>query len=135
MSKIVYRTATTLPGHIADEHQSLDRLFAVEDGAAPPFEEFPASVGVLVQGFTTYEWVLRHESLLEEPKKWQVFYGGRPTYVFTSRTLPAPAGADVRSFVATFSMRCRACAPPQATGCVGGRRWIPRRSVRRRGRS
>lgn len=96
MGKIVYRTATTLTGHIADEHHSLDWLFAVEDGEAPPFEEFLATVGVLVQGSTTYEWVLRHENLLEEPDKWRVFYGDRPTYVFTSRTLPVPAGADVR---------------------------------------
>lgn len=96
MQKIVYKTATTLTGYIADEQESLDWLFAVEGGEAPPFEDFLATVGVLVQGSTTYEWVLRQEDLLAQPDKWQAFYGDRPTYVFTSRTLPVPGGADVR---------------------------------------
>ena len=42
------------------------------------------------------QWVLREEKLLENPDKWAQFYGSRPTYVFTSRELPVPDGADVR---------------------------------------
>lgn len=123
VAKIVYRTATALTGYIADEHQSLDWLFAVEGGEAPPFAEFLATVGVLVQGSTTYEWVLRQEDLLEQPDKWQVFYGGRPTYVFTSRELPVPAGADVRFVrgpVAAVLPGMRAAAGERDLWVVGG---------------
>lgn len=34
--------------------------------------------------------------MLEEPEKWQQFYGSRPTFVFTSRELPKPQDGDVR---------------------------------------
>ena len=33
---------------------------------------------------------------MEDPAKWQSYYGERPTYVFTHRDLPIPDGADVR---------------------------------------
>ncbi len=52
--------------------------------------------GVLVQGSTTDEWVLRQERLLAEPDRWRSFYGERPTVVFSTRELPIPEGADVR---------------------------------------
>jgi dihydrofolate reductase len=51
---------------------------------------------VLVEGSTTYEWVLAEANLLEEPEKWQDIYGTRPTFVFSTRELPRPSGADVR---------------------------------------
>ncbi|HEY5221836.1 MAG TPA: dihydrofolate reductase family protein [Microbacteriaceae bacterium] len=96
MTRVIYNTATSFNGYIADAANSLDWLFAVdEDGAEAP-EVFMDGVGVLVEGSTTYEWVLRETKLLDEPQKWQDFYGARPTYVFTSRELPRPAGADVR---------------------------------------
>ena len=98
ITRVIYRTATSLDGFIADEANSLAWLFAVEhDGAQPAqHEQFLESIGVLVQGSTTYEWVLAEANLLEEPAKWQSFYGNRPTFVFTTRKLPRPAGADVR---------------------------------------
>lgn len=43
-------------------------------------------------GSTTYQWVLDHEELLEEPGTWPY----EPTWVFTSRDLPAVPGADIR---------------------------------------
>jgi len=97
--RFVYATATTLDGFIADPDNSLDWLFAVEGGdeSIADLESFVAGVGVMVEGSTTYRWVLDHEELLEKPEKWQEFYGDRPTYVFSSRSdLPLVPGADIR---------------------------------------
>jgi len=96
MTSIVYNTATTLNGFLADTQNSLAWLFAVDNAGAPDMAAFMERIGVFVEGSTTYEWVLKEENLVAEPHKWQQFYGSRPTFVFTSRELPVPAGADVR---------------------------------------
>lgn len=96
MTRVVYNTAATLDGHIATPDNSLAWLFAVKSDSSPDIEGFMAGVGALVSGSTTYEWVLNHEDLLANPSKWQEFYGERPYFVFTSRELPIPEGADVR---------------------------------------
>ncbi|PYI69555.1 deaminase [Arthrobacter livingstonensis] len=96
MTRIVYYTASTLNGFLADADNSLAWLFAVDDAGAPDIAAFMEGMGVFVEGSTTYEWVLREEKLLENPEKWPQYYGNRPTYVFTSRELPVPDGADVR---------------------------------------
>lgn len=95
MSRYVYLTASTLNGFLADEQHSLDWLFAVQ-GESPELTGFMDRMRVLVTGSTTYEWVLRQENLLVEPARWSEFYGDRPMFVFSSRSLPVPAGADVR---------------------------------------
>jgi dihydrofolate reductase len=93
-----YYTATSLDGYIADEHNSLEWLFEVErrrDGE----DDFPAffrGVGAMAMGATTYEWVLEHERLLENPETWQRYYGDRPAWVFTHRTLPSIPGTEIR---------------------------------------
>jgi dihydrofolate reductase len=95
----VYATATSLDGYLADADDSLDWLFAVEGGeeAQEALQAFVDGVGVMVEGSTTYRWVLEHERLLEHPEKWQEFYGSRTTFVFTSRSdLPLVPGADIR---------------------------------------
>ena len=96
MTRIVYYTAATLNGYLADQDDSLDWLFAVDDTAGPDMATFMDTVGAFVEGSSTYEWVLKAENLLAEPHKWQQYYGSKPTFVFTSRTLPVPEGADVR---------------------------------------
>ena len=96
MTRIIYYTATTLSGYIADENNSLEWLFAVDQGGNDDPSEVMGRMGVLVEGSTTYQWVLDHDDLLEHPQKWADFYGDRPTFVFTSRELPTPEGADVR---------------------------------------
>ncbi|WP_104109953.1 dihydrofolate reductase family protein [Arthrobacter sp. N199823] len=96
MTKTVYYTASTLNGFLADKHHSLDWLFAVDTAGSPDIAAFMDSAGVFVEGSSTYEWILKAENLLAEPAKWQQYYGSKPTYVFTSRTLPVPDGADVR---------------------------------------
>ncbi len=96
MTAIIYYTAATLNGYLADSNHSLEWLFAVDETDGPDLAEFMDTVGVFVEGASTYEWVLAAENLIAEPQKWQQFYGRKPTYVFTSRTLPVPEGADVR---------------------------------------
>ena len=97
MSKTQYYTATSIDGFIADEHNSLDWLLTISD-SHDRFTGFFAEVGAMAMGSTTYEWVLEHEQLLEHPDKWTNYYGDRPTWVFTSRDLPAIPGAAL-SFV------------------------------------
>jgi len=98
MTRIVYATATTLDGFLADAEDSLAWLFAVEGGddSIGELEPFVDGVGVLVEGSTTYRWVVEHEQLLDHPERWQEFYGERKTFVFTSRgDLPVIPGADI----------------------------------------
>ncbi|MDN5855136.1 MAG: dihydrofolate reductase family protein [Actinomycetia bacterium] len=97
MTKVHYFTAVTIDGYIADEHNSLDWLFAVESPPDPAWEErFFADVGVLACGSTTYEWVVEHENLRQNPQRWNEIYPGRTTWVFTHRDLPVLPGADIR---------------------------------------
>ena len=100
MTKTQYYTATSLDGFIADENNRLDWLFEVDPGTDPSddFGQFFRGVGAMAMGATTYEWVVAHESLLENPEKWQGYYGETPCWVFTHRDLPAIPGAVI-SFV------------------------------------
>ena len=97
MAKTQYYTATTLDGYIADEHQSLDWLFVVDrdDSGANSFASFFAGIGAMAMGATTYEWILEHDRLLEEPGKWQGYYGDTPCWVFAHRQLPAIPNAKI----------------------------------------
>lgn len=95
VTRAIFYTATTLDGFLADDSDSLDWLFVIpqeHDG----FPAFLEGVGAIVQGSTTYEWVVRHEDLIEHPEKWPEFYGARPNWVFSSRDLARIPGADVR---------------------------------------
>ncbi len=100
MTMTVYYTATSLDGYIADENNSLDWLFEVdrETSGEDSFTAFFAEVGAMAMGATTYEWILAHEGLLENPDKWRRFYGETPCWVFTHRSLPAIPDAAI-SFV------------------------------------
>jgi dihydrofolate reductase len=120
--RTIYRTATSLNGFIADEQHSLGWLFAAEhdDSQQTDHERFLEGIGALVEGSATYEWVLREANLLEEPQRWKTYYGDRPTYVFSSRELPTPEGADVR-FVRGL---VRDSWPAIAAAASGGDIWI-----------
>lgn len=97
MTRVRYFTAMSLDGYLADADGSLDWLFAVPDeGTDSSFRDFLDGIGVLAMGATTYEWVLGHEPLLEEPGRWQRWYGDRPTWLFSHRDLPLVPGADIR---------------------------------------
>ncbi|HEY0002842.1 MAG TPA: dihydrofolate reductase family protein [Actinoplanes sp.] len=124
MAKTQYYTATTLDGFIADEDNSLDWLFAVDEGAEPnPFAGFFAEVGAFAMGATTYRWVLEHDALLEEPIKWSDYYGDVPAWVFTHGTPPPIPGAAltfVQGDVRPVHEAMRAVAGEKNIWLVGG---------------
>ncbi len=99
MTIVVFNTATTIDGFIADDADSLDWLFAVPgaDEAENDFNDFLAGVGVLVMGSTTYEWI-HHHQLSERPETWSETYGERLAFVFTTRELPVAEGLDTIRF-------------------------------------
>ena len=93
--KTQYYTASSLDGFIADPENSLDWLMQLGDPEGTSYPDFIKDVGALAMGSTTYEWLLRHEIRpdSDRPKPWPY---EQPTWVFTSRTLPAVSGADIR---------------------------------------
>jgi dihydrofolate reductase len=46
-------------------------------------------------GRTTYEWVLEHDRLRENPIKWADYYGDVPAWVFSNHELSVIPGADL----------------------------------------
>jgi dihydrofolate reductase len=98
VAKTQYLTATSIDGYIADERNSLEWLFEAdrdEAAAESTFTGFFAAVGAMAMGRTTYEWVLEHERLLEDPGSWHRYYGDTPCWVFTHRDLPRIPGVDL----------------------------------------
>lgn len=91
---IWYYTAATLNGFLTDENFSLDWLFNVPHTVGD-LESFQKSIGVIVCGSHTYEWVISQENILQEPEKWSVFYGNTPVVIFSSRQPPIPDGANI----------------------------------------
>jgi len=96
-----YFVAASIDGFIADSADSLDWLFQAEGMASADataaknasFTKFFRDIGAMAMGAGTYEWVVRHEHLLDEPGKWQAYYGDVPCWVFTHRQLPPVPGA------------------------------------------
>jgi dihydrofolate reductase len=125
MAKTQYYTATSFDGFIADEHHSLDWLFEVDRGTTGKgeFDAFLTDVGAMAMGATTYEWILEHDHLLEEPEKWRGYYGDRPCWVFTHRTLPTIEGANalfVHGDVASVHEQMTRAAGEKNIWLVGG---------------
>jgi dihydrofolate reductase len=123
MPRVIYNTATTLNGFLADDADSLSWLFAVPgaDDAESDFSKFLAGIGALVMGSTTYEWLLEHEKLIEQPEKW--YYRDIASVVMSSRELPAVADADIRfrtGDVATIWDELAAAAGDRDIWIVGG---------------
>lgn len=120
MGKIVFDTATSINGWIADEENSLGWLFAVEGGEEPAEGLVPGAASVMVEGSTTYLWVLNDQDLLAHPEKWREFFGDKPTFVFTTRDLPRPEGADVRFVSGPVSDALPAIREAAGTGDI----WV-----------
>ena len=93
--KTQYYTATSHDGFIATEDDSLDWLFPLGDVNDTSYPSFIAEVGALAMGSSTYEWMLRHTGQVaaDMGSPWPY---SQPAWVFTTRTLPTLAGADVR---------------------------------------
>ncbi|MCK6065267.1 MULTISPECIES: dihydrofolate reductase family protein [Microbacterium] len=124
MVTTVFYTAVTANGFLADEHDSLDWLFAVPgaEDAENDMGDFLATVGAFVMGAATYEWVLRHEEE-QRPGMWAESYGALPCFVVTHRTLAVPPGANVRFVqgdVASFWPDLVEAAGDGALWLVGG---------------
>jgi dihydrofolate reductase len=103
--KTQYFTATSIDGFIADADNSLDWLFQARSATAEDdparedrFGPFFSDVGAMAMGATTYEWVLDHERLLDQPGKWHEYYGDVRCWVFSHRQLPVLPGPAI-SFV------------------------------------
>ncbi|MDP9301833.1 MAG: dihydrofolate reductase family protein [Actinomycetota bacterium] len=131
MTKTQYYTATSIDGFIADADNSLGWLFEAasngdEDGR---FGRFFADVGAIAMGATTYEWVLAHDRLLDDPTKWREFYGDTPCWVFTHRDLPPVLGASlsfVQGDVGPVHERMVAAADGRNIWLVGGGELVGR---------
>ena len=93
--KTQYYTASSLDGFIATEDDSLDWLFPLGDIEATSYARFIREIGALAMGSTTYEWMLRH-AVGPEAKRPEPWPYEQPTWVFSSRTLAAVPGADIR---------------------------------------
>lgn len=119
MTKFVFSTATTFNGYIADHDHSLQWLFDVEPTDVGVENRLEAS-GALVMGRSTYDWLLAHEAVLDDPEKWLGFYGRTPVFLFTSRPFDQPEGADVRVISGAV-----ADALPAIRGAAGDRDvWV-----------
>ncbi|QGX40540.1 dihydrofolate reductase family protein [Permianibacter aggregans] len=93
--KTQFYTATSLDGFIATEDDSLEWLFSLGELSESSYPEFIADVGALAMGSSTYEWLLRHaDKVIEEVgSAWPYT---QPTWVFSTRKLPAIESADIR---------------------------------------
>lgn len=118
--KTQYYTAASLDGFIATEDHSLDWLFQLGDIADTGYPDFIREVGALAMGSSTYEWMLRHVVAPGTGAGWPYT---QPTWVFSSRSLEAVAGADIR-FVAgdvrPVHEQMRAAAGDRNLWLVGG---------------
>jgi dihydrofolate reductase len=88
----IYFTASSIDGYIVDDRESLDWLLSRHIDADGPFgyRAFSESVGALVMGATTYEWIVANESG-DWPYK-------QPTWVLTHRPDIVSPGHPVQTF-------------------------------------
>lgn len=96
--EVIYFTATSLDGYIADTEHSLQWLFDVEHGGdETDWNDLMRRAGALVMGASTYRWIIAHDpDLLAGPEAWQRFYGDRACWVFThADDLPRIPGATI----------------------------------------
>lgn len=117
-----YYTAASLDGFIATEDDSLDWLFPLGNVNDTSYPAFIAEVGALAMGSATYEWMLRHADKVADDMGSPWPYA-QPAWIFSSRTLPAIAGANtrfVRGDVRPVHAAMSRAAGPKNIWIVGG---------------
>lgn len=87
----VYYTASSLDGYIVDGRDSLDWLTCRDIDASGPFnyDEFIATIGAVVMGSATYEWIARNH-----PGDWMY---EQPSWVLTRRPHIVEQGHPVQT--------------------------------------
>jgi dihydrofolate reductase len=113
----IYYTASSIDGYIVDDRNSLDWLLSRNIDADGPFgyRAFAESVGALVMGATTYEWIVANE-----PGEWMY---KQPTWVLTHRPNIVRPGHPVRTFhgdIAELQPQLVQAAGYQDVWVVGG---------------
>jgi dihydrofolate reductase len=120
--KTQYYTAASLDGFIATEDDSLEWLFPLGDINDTGYPAFIAQIGALAMGSATYEWMLRHSQTISTQMESTWPYS-QPTWIFSSRSLPAVPGANlhfVRGDVRPVHSAMRAAAGVKNLWVVGG---------------
>jgi dihydrofolate reductase len=120
--KTQYYTATSLDGFIATDDDSLDWLFSLGSLNESGYPAFITEVGAMAMGSATYEWMLRNADKVaaESGSAWPY---AQPVWIFSSRTLPTIAGANlrfVRGDVREVHAEMRAAASGKNIWIVGG---------------
>jgi dihydrofolate reductase len=114
MTRTHYFTASSLDGFIATPDHSLDWLLTQDADPHGPmgYDAFIERIGALAMGASTYQWVIEHH-------EWPY---SLPTWVFTHREFPAPAGGVrfTRDDVADVHREMVAAAAGRDVWLVGG---------------
>jgi dihydrofolate reductase len=113
----VYFTASSLDGYIVDDTDSLDWLVTRDVDADGPFgyRAFMKSIGALVMGSATYEWILK-----DQPGAWMY---EQPSWVLTHRPHIIADGHAVQTFngdIAELHPKLIAAAADKDVWVVGG---------------
>lgn len=106
-----YYTATSLDGFLATDDDSVDFLNQFPE-PEDTFTPFLKTIDSIAMGSATYEFNLRY---VKAGNPWPF---AQPVWVFTSRTLPIPPGADVR--FASDIQAAHAEMPGNVWVCGGG---------------
>ncbi len=113
----VYFTASSLDGYIVDEADSLDWLLPATSTPTDRsgIEAFMKSIGALVMGSATYEWLLK-----DQPGAWMY---EQPSWVLTHRPHIIADGHAVQTFdgdVAELHPKLVSAAADKDVWVVGG---------------
>jgi dihydrofolate reductase len=85
MTRVVYCTASSLHGVLADEHDSFDWLIEAPQNDDGSWKAYIEGGGALVMGAPTYQWCSTGTSPTDPSGE---VHGDHPCWVFTHRDLP-----------------------------------------------
>jgi len=117
MSTLIYYVAATLDGYIATQQHKLDWLdnFSLGDDATP-YDDFYETVGAVVMGSQTYDWIMSNS-----PDDWP--YQDVPAFVMSNQDLSAHTNLDitfVRGDAGAIAAKARHAAKGKNVWLVGG---------------